>query len=472
MVAERYNSACWFDEDVIEESYTLSFGDSGKTIQNVPKDMVTTKVPPAYDGRSHNWFQCEDKFYDWEDMCELNGEMRGPLCRARLSGYAEQVKYQLDRASLKKKDGLEYFIRKLRPLFVKNAYSVFMYRFLQFTKQHRGRQHWIPWEARIRTQHKRLTESWMDLYEPSPYSTRVEPSGTDGDTQWKARLDAYNNNVKTQTEAHEKAFPVTEQLMALMAIVQAEMNMHERERFDDKIESIAIKDYTRATILQMFNKLFVNAATAFENPHLSGVSTVSSQRSFYIIEEGMFKDGSFGYWAIDEEDDTEGFLRDDEDVFWTLDSNDSWIARRFAGRKFTGRRGKGKGKISRKGGRTGFKGRRFFKPYLRKGESKGKGKRQGKSKYGYAAEEYDDGQEQYADWSTGKGKGKWKSKNKGFGKSTDKTDDTGSQNASTAEDKSETKPAAATGSGETNKSKRFPGMMIGQELVHGTKTHI
>ena len=106
------------------------------------------------------------------------------------------------------------------------------------------------------------------------------------------------------TTAHEKSFPLTEQLMALILVVQGEMTPHERERFDDKKEGEKIENWTRGKVMQMYHKLFVNAATAFENPHHTGVTHGGQPRSFYILDEGEI-DGSSGYWAIDESDDTE-----------------------------------------------------------------------------------------------------------------------------------------------------------------------
>ena len=90
---------------------------------------------------------------------------RGPMPRSRLHGCAERFKHQLDRDRLKQEDGLQYYLKTMRQFFVRNAYHVFMYRFLQFMKQYRGKQHWIPWEARIKTQHMRLLGAWMDLLE-------------------------------------------------------------------------------------------------------------------------------------------------------------------------------------------------------------------------------------------------------------------------------------------------------------------
>ena len=73
----------------IEESLATSYGDiKGSQIHNVPLNMVTTKVPPAYDGTSMTWFQYEDKLYDWEDIIEIDEKSRGPMCRSRLYRYS------------------------------------------------------------------------------------------------------------------------------------------------------------------------------------------------------------------------------------------------------------------------------------------------------------------------------------------------------------------------------------------------
>ena len=112
--------------------------------------------------------------------------------------------------------------------------------------------------------------------------------------------------------------------------------------------------------------------TAVDNPMMNP-SGSGGRRAFLVLEEGDL-DGSFGYWAEDEEDGAEGFLDALEDVFWIWDDNDySWFQRRFQGRRT--RKGKGKGK-GRKGKGKGKGGRRFFRP---RNKGKGKGKRKGKS---------------------------------------------------------------------------------------------
>ncbi|OLP99600.1 hypothetical protein AK812_SmicGene17791 [Symbiodinium microadriaticum] len=73
----------------------------------LPNGNVSTKVPPSYDGRS-SWFA-------YEDAIVVNREhLKDP------------------------NNGVKYFKSFLRPLFVKGAANVFLYRFQQFMNLHRG----------------------------------------------------------------------------------------------------------------------------------------------------------------------------------------------------------------------------------------------------------------------------------------------------------------------------------------------
>ena len=53
--------------------------------------QMTTKVAPAYDGRT-SFFAFEDAIDDWCDITELEAEKRGPALRNRLEGEAQQYK--------------------------------------------------------------------------------------------------------------------------------------------------------------------------------------------------------------------------------------------------------------------------------------------------------------------------------------------------------------------------------------------
>ena len=129
-------------------------------------------------------------------------------------------------------------------------------------------------------------------------------------------------------------------------------------------------------------------------------------RSFAILDSGDF-DGQFGYWVQDEDTLEERFIaeEDEEDVFWQVDENEAFIARRFKRRPQLRRAGKGRRK-----GKGRFKSHRKGSAHTAEGDDYnsslyGKGKGKGKSKW--------KGGNADADFVKGKGKGKNKGKGKG-----------------------------------------------------------
>ena len=92
-------------EGCFEESEVFAVN-AGRHLQELQRlrafQQVTTKVPPAYDGRS-SWFAYEDTVDDWVDITELEPEMQGPALRNRLEGEAAINKHPLDRDRLKDK---------------------------------------------------------------------------------------------------------------------------------------------------------------------------------------------------------------------------------------------------------------------------------------------------------------------------------------------------------------------------------
>ena len=80
------------EDDLLEESYvTVIHGQGGKGSLNV----VTTKVPPGFDGRTL-WFAYEEAIDEWCDITELDPAKRGPALRSRLEGEAAIYKQMLD----------------------------------------------------------------------------------------------------------------------------------------------------------------------------------------------------------------------------------------------------------------------------------------------------------------------------------------------------------------------------------------
>ena len=126
--------------------------------------QVTTKISPAYDGRT-SWFAFEDAIDDWCDITELDEDKLGPALRNRLEGEAAVYKRLLDREKLRQPPGagVAYFKRTLRPFFVKGSQTVFIYRFMQFTKFNRGNTDLLKWMTKFQINANRLLESWMGL---------------------------------------------------------------------------------------------------------------------------------------------------------------------------------------------------------------------------------------------------------------------------------------------------------------------
>ena len=135
------------------------------TYGNSPVSMVqqvTTKIPPMFNGTT-SWFAYEEAIEDWCDITEIEPEKRGPALRNRLEGDAAVYRPLLDRDLLRDAiTGVKYFKDNLRPHFIKNSQSVFLWRFLQLFKAHRGSQDMLRWIGRYSVLRKRLAESWMD----------------------------------------------------------------------------------------------------------------------------------------------------------------------------------------------------------------------------------------------------------------------------------------------------------------------
>ncbi len=71
--------------------------------------IVTAKIPPAYDGRS-SWFAYEEAIDDWCDITEISKEKQAPALRNWLEGEAAIYKPLLNRERLRDAaEGVRYF---------------------------------------------------------------------------------------------------------------------------------------------------------------------------------------------------------------------------------------------------------------------------------------------------------------------------------------------------------------------------
>ena len=129
---------------------------------------VTTEVPPGYDG-STNWFKYADAVEEWCDLRKVEARRRGPAIAARLSGRAEIFKERLNRERLRDPEtGVDYFLTTLRPFFVKDLQSVFLYRFFQMLRCNRGQSDHQRWTVKCEIAHQKAVDAWLDATTPKP----------------------------------------------------------------------------------------------------------------------------------------------------------------------------------------------------------------------------------------------------------------------------------------------------------------
>ncbi len=419
-----------YDEDKVYTGGTAFAATDLPTVQT-----ITTKIPPSYDGKT-SWFAYEELVDDWCDITELDAEKRGPALRKRLEGEATVYKPLLDRDLLRDaRTGVEYFKTQMRPHFVKGNQSVFLWRFFQLFRANRGNKDFLRWLGRLMVIFKRLKDSWMDLLDFTPSTIEdvrndanvaaeinrivlarraavgaqadglAAPAALTEDDILMA-LEVLNRERKDEAlRAHLMSFPLSDNLLALILTVLADLSEQQRERFAATMAQRGrrVERYTVELVREAFIELFCAPRSSLENPSLR--TSADTGRSFCIIDEGDLE-GTSGYWVEDDDTGEVGFLPEFDDTFWLFDPmHDTWFSRPFKGRRM--RRGMPKGK----GKGKGSKGRSRFRS--RKGKSKGR-------------KSYWQDDPGYAEWTKGK-KGK---KGKGKGKPMQKDANAGKSNPS------------------------------------------
>ena len=125
---------------------------------------VTTEVPPGFDGTT-SWFKYSDAVEEWRDVTKVEARRRGPAMAARLSGRAETFKERLDRERLRDPErGVKHLLATLRPFFVKDLESVFLYRFFQMLRCNRGQtdhQRWTTQESASDRLRAEARQAWL-----------------------------------------------------------------------------------------------------------------------------------------------------------------------------------------------------------------------------------------------------------------------------------------------------------------------
>ena len=119
--------------------------------------------------------------------------------------------------------------------------------------------------------------------------------------------------------------------MALIFLANSDLTEQQRERLTSHLalRNILMRDYTQTVIFEGFKTLFTSTKTGIGDPSVrqGGLERRHNgrQRSFFLYELGSW-DEEEGYWAADEEDENvEGFLDINNDIFWTYDpERDQW----------------------------------------------------------------------------------------------------------------------------------------------------
>ena len=275
---------------------------------------MTPKVPPQFDGQS-SWFEYEDLIDDWLGITTLDADKHGPSLKNALIGSASFYKSMLDNALLRDPDrGLAHVKDTLRPYFVKGVNHAFLWRFLQMFRTYRGQSEFVHWIGRFEIAQKRLLAS---LVRPARL-IRSPEAGTQAFTaaltdeqrlhynQIAADEDklAYQQELREQTIAnrrtrHAGQFPLSDNLMSLIFLVQADLNEQQRERFFSSmnIRQIAMPQYTHLQVKRLFLELFAVSRTGVADPNI----THRKRSTFYVLEEGETEEGEHGCWVLDEE---------------------------------------------------------------------------------------------------------------------------------------------------------------------------
>jgi len=361
---------------------------------------MTPKIPPTFDGQS-SWFEYEDLIDDWLGITTLTPERLGPSLKNSLVGAAEFYKNMLDNTLLRNPDqGVRHFKDVLRPYFVKGVNHVFLWRFLQLFRCYRGNQEFVHWIGKFEVTSRRVLTAWMDLQEIdvppiddveflnllNPQQADALQQIQDGDERRAAANAIRDEHINQLRAQHRAAFPLTDNLMSLIFLVQADLNESQRERFvtSMSLRQVNMTQYTYLQVKALFMELFCVTRTGIADPTIRHMR----RSTFVVLDEGEYEQEQ-GYWVVEQETGEEGFVSlFSEEEFWVLQAKGGYTRRRVHRRKFVSGKGKGRGT---KGKRPGFKPRSKGKGYIAEesqtdtgfyGKGKGKGKKGKKGKKG------------------------------------------------------------------------------------------
>ena len=218
---------------------------------------------------------------------------------------------------------------------------------------------------------RRVLTAWMDLFHHDtpgaetpqfvallPLAAQQVLQNIEDGEELRLRLqEAHDEFVNVLRAAHRAQFPLTDNLMSLVFLVQADLNEIQRERFvtSMSLRQIEMNQYTYLQVKQLFMELFCTTRTGIADPTIR-----HTKRSTFLVSEEGECDGEQGYWVVEEETGEEGFVSlFSEDDFWVLSAKGGYTKKRVFNRRFKPGKGKGRGGKQRK--RPGFRPRSNYK---------------------------------------------------------------------------------------------------------------
>ena len=321
-------------------------------------------------------------------MTKVEAKRRGPAVAARLSGRAEIYKERLDRERLRDPEtGVEYLLATLRPFFVKDLQSVFLYRFFQLLRCNRGQTDHQRWMIKYEIARQKAVDAWLEATTPRPAADHADviiqidrlrdaahdrrrlevrrdwvgppaelaaavnavarPDATDA-----MRHSAIEYVWRVQRRGRADQFPISDNLSALMALVMADLSEAQRETLMNLIfqRNVELTALTLQQLRDFLIALFHAPKSSLENPSWS---QKAGPRSFVSISHGEL-DQYEGHWVCDETTGEEGFLDEHEDTLWIHDEDQCyWVKYPFQGRTLRkGGKSKGEEKESKESQRA------------------------------------------------------------------------------------------------------------------------
>ena len=248
---------------------------------------IIPKVPPTFDGTT-SWLEYEDMIEDWLGITNLSPEKWGPSLKNALVGQAEFYKNMLDNQKLRdENNGVAHFKETLRPYFVKGVSYIFMWRFMYLFRCWRtNAMDFITWITRFEVAVRRLQTSWVDLTPLPPetlntvfirdffttqqqeHLTQLIHNGASDDEQLTFVRNIREQIVTDRRERQKANFPLGDNLVSLIFLVQADLNESQRERFISamNLRDVSMMDYTYLSVKQLFMELFCSTALALLIP--------------------------------------------------------------------------------------------------------------------------------------------------------------------------------------------------------------